>query len=171
MKLSIIVAVAADNAIGKENDLLWHLPADLKRFKETTTGHTIIMGRNTFYSLPKGALPNRRNIIISTTLKEVPNAECYASIEQALYALTEEEEVFVIGGAQLYRTTLPWADRLYFTRVSASFDEADTFFPEVDFTEWKPVFTQHFEADERNAYATTLTIYDRIPYFKKLLTK
>lgn len=165
MKLSIIVAVAADNAIGKNNDLLWHLPADLKRFKETTMGHTVIMGRNTFYSLPKGALPNRRNIIISTTLKKVSGAECFPSVEKALEAVAQEKEVFVIGGAQLYRATLPFADRLYFTRVSASFGEADTFFPDVNFTEWRPIRSQHFEADEKNIYATTLTIYDRIPYF------
>lgn len=168
MILSIVVAVAADNAIGKENRLLWHLPADLKRFKETTTGHTIIMGRNTYYSLPNGALPNRRNIVISRTLRELPDAECFSSIEQALAVIADDEEVFVIGGAQLYEATLPLADRIYFTRVSASFPEADTFFPEINFTEWRAVFCKHFLADERNEYDTTLTIFDRIPYFKQL---
>lgn len=167
MKLSIIVAVATDNAIGKNNDLLWHLPADLKRFKETTTGHTIIMGRNTYFSLPKGALPNRRNIVITKTHASLPGTECFSSLETALKMLEKEgkdqqEEVFIIGGAQLYGSALPLADRLYLTQVDTSFPEADTFFPPINFAEWKVVHSEHFNADEHNAYASTLTIYERI---------
>ena len=93
MTLSIIVAVAANNAIGKDNDLLWHLPGDLKRFKETTTGHAIIMGKNTFHSLPNGALPNRRNIVVSSTLVPPDGVECYSTLQAALEAVAGEEEI------------------------------------------------------------------------------
>ncbi len=162
MRLSIIVAVAENGAIGKDNDLLWHLPADLRRFKETTTNHTIIMGRNTYYSLPNGALPNRRNVVISRTIQELPNVDCYSSVEEALSSLKDEEEVFIIGGAKLYESTLPLVHRLYFTRVLASFPEADTFFPEIDFSEWEEISSEEFPADDKNEFATKLTIYDRI---------
>ncbi|KXB33294.1 dihydrofolate reductase [Bacteroidales bacterium KA00251] len=167
MMLSLIVALGADNSIGKGGDLLWRLPGDLKRFKETTTGHSIIMGKKTFLSLPKGALPHRRNIVVSTTLSPQEGVEVYTSLEKALEAVKGEDEVFIIGGAMLYETTLPYADRLYLTRVSASFPDADTYFPEIDFTEWCPKHQTTFQKDERNAYQTVLTIYDRIPYFKK----
>lgn len=167
MILSLIVAIGADDSIGKDGDLLWHLPGDLKRFKTTTTGHPIIMGRKTFLSLPKGALPHRRNMVISTTLPPREGIEVFASIEEALREVETEEEVFIIGGATLYEVTLPYADRLYLTRVHASFPDADTFFPEIDFTEWCPKHQETFPKDEKNAYQTVLTIYDRLPYFKK----
>lgn len=121
MTLSIIVAVAANNAIGKDNDLLWHLPGDLKRFKETTTGHAIIMGKNTFHSLPNGALPNRRNIVVSSTLVPPDGVERYSTLQAALEAVAGEEEVFIIGGAQLYAAALPLADKIYFSRVEKGF--------------------------------------------------
>lgn len=166
MKISIIVAVAQDRAIGAQNDLLWHLPADLKRFAQTTTGHPIIMGRNTFESLPKGALPNRRNIVISRTLSTAPiDTELFTSLEEALAQLRRElpqdEEVFVIGGAQLYAHALPYADKLYYTEVHHHFPEADTFFPAFDLKDWEELEQHHFPADERNAYRTTLHIYQR----------
>jgi len=169
MTLSIIVAVAANNAIGKDNDLLWHLPGDLKRFKETTTGHTIIMGKNTFHSLPNGALPNRRNIVVSSTLVPPDGVECYSTLQAALEAVAGEEEVFIIGGAQLYAAALPLADKIYFSRVEKGFPEADTYFPEFDLTEWTPSYCTRYPEDERNEYAVTLTIYQRIAYFKHRL--
>ncbi len=170
MKISIIVAVASDGSIGINNGLLWHLPGDLKRFKETTIGHTIIMGRNTYLSLPQGSLPNRRNIVVSTSMPSGEGIEIYSSLQTAINAVKEEEEVFIIGGAKLYETALPYADRLYLTRVEASFPMADTFFPEVDFTEWRALSQEVFPTDDKNQYKTVLTIYDRIDYFKKKLS-
>ena len=154
--ISIVVAIAENGAIGYKNDLLWHLPADLKRFKETTTGHSIIMGSHTFRSLPKGALPNRRNIVLSRTQQDFPGAEWAASPEAALELVGNEEEAFVIGGAQEYEQMLPYTDKIYLTRVHADFPEADTFFPELDMSEWVELSRTEYPADEKNRYATTL---------------
>lgn len=140
-----------DRAIGYKNRLLYHIKEDMARFRELTTGHTIIMGRNTYESLPNGALPHRRNIVISRTLSSLPNCEVYSTIEEALAACTsspaatseeaktleEEAEVFIIGGDSIYRQLLPLATRLYLTLVEASTPEADTFFPEIDMKDWK----------------------------------
>ncbi|WIM91424.1 dihydrofolate reductase [Porphyromonas gingivalis] len=154
--ISIVVAIAENGAIGYKNDLLWHLPADLKRFKEMTTGHSIIMGSRTFRSLPKGALPNRRNIVLSRTQQDFPGAEWAASPEVALELVGEEAEAFVIGGAQVYEQMLPFTDKIYLTRVHADFPEADTFFPELDMSEWVELSRTEYPADEKNRYATTL---------------
>lgn len=154
--ISIVVAIAENGAIGYKNDLLWHLPADLKRFKEMTTGHSIIMGSRTFRSLPKGALPNRRNIVLSRTQQDFPCAEWAASPEVALELVGEEAEAFVIGGAQVYEQMLPYTDKIYLTRVHADFPEADTFFPELDMSEWVELSRTEYPADEKNRYATTL---------------
>ena len=154
--ISIVVAIAEHGAIGYKNDLLWHLPADLKRFKEMTTGHSIIMGSRTFRSLPKGALPNRRNIVLSRTQQDFPGAEWAASPEVALELVGEEAEAFVIGGAQVYEQMLPYTDKIYLTRVHADFPEADTFFPELDMSEWVELSRTEYPADEKNRYATTL---------------
>lgn len=154
--ISIVVAIAENGAIGYKNDLLWHLPADLKRFKEMTTGHSIIMGSRTFRSLPKGALPNRRNIVLSRTQQDFPGAEWAASPEVALELVGEEAEAFVIGGAQVYEQMLPYTDKIYLTRVHAYFPEADTFFPELDMSEWVELSRTEYPADEKNRYATTL---------------
>lgn len=138
-----------DRAIGYKNRLLYHIKEDMARFRELTTGHTIIMGRSTYESLPNGALPHRRNIVISRTLSSLPNCEVYSTIEEALAACTsspaatsneadtQEEEVFIIGGDSIYRQLLPLATRLYLTLVEASTPEADTFFPEIDMKDWK----------------------------------
>ena len=154
MILSIIVAIGKNNEIGGGNDLLWHLPAELKHFKEITTGHTIIMGRKTFESLPKGPLPNRRNIVISRNpgLK-IEGAEVYASLDHALLKVMDEEKVFIIGGAQIYRQSFPDADKLYLTKVHAEFPQADTFFPEIDYSKWQEINRETFPSDEKNAYA------------------
>ena len=154
--ISIVVAIAENGAIGYKNDLLWHLPADLKRFKEMTTGHSIIMGSRTFRSLPKGALPNRRNIVLSRTQQDFPGAEWAASPEVPLELVGEEAEAFVIGGAQVYEQMLPYTDKIYLTRVHADFPEADTFFPELDMSEWVELSRTEYPADEKNRYATTL---------------
>ena len=154
--ISIVVAIAENGAIGYKNDLLWHLPADLKRFKEMTTGHSIIMGSRTFRSLPKGALPNRRNIVLSRTQQDFPGAEWAASPEVALELVGEEAEAFVIGGAQVYEQMLPYTDKIYLTRVHADSPEADTFFPELDMSEWVELSRTEYPADEKNRYATTL---------------
>ena len=161
MTLSIIVAVASDGAIGRANDLLWHLPADLKRFKELTTGHTILMGRKTFESLPRGPLPNRRNIIISRSLPAQPGAEVYPTIQQALEACASDEEVFIIGGGEIYRQLLPNTERIYLTRVQASFSDAEVFFPELDPTEWTEEAREVYPRDERNEYDTELLLLRR----------
>ena len=161
MILSIIVAVASDGAIGRANDLLWHLPADLKRFKELTTGHTILMGRKTFESLPRGPLPNRRNIIISRSLPAQPGAEVYPTIQQAMEACASDEEVFIIGGGEIYRQLLPNTERIYLTRVQASFSDAEVFFPELDPTEWIEEAREVYPRDERNEYDTELLLLRR----------
>ena len=161
MILSIIVAVASDGAIGRANDLLWHLPADLKRFKELTTGHTILMGRKTFESLPRGPLPNRRNIIISRSLPAPSGAEVYPTIQQALEACASDEEVFIIGGGEIYRQLLPDTERIYLTRVQASFPDAEVFFPELNPTEWIEEAREVYPRDERNEYDTELLLLRR----------
>ena len=163
MKISIIVAVAENNAIGKDNQLLWHLSEDLKRFKALTTGHYIIMGKNTYFSLPRRPLPNRTHIVITDVPGELIDDCIMAySIEDAISKMNPGEENFIIGRASIYRQFLPHADRLYITWVHASF-EADTFFPELDKKEWKEVSRQDFpDPDERNPHPYSYVIYDRI---------
>ena len=161
MILSIVVAIALDGAIGRGNDLLWHLPADLKRFKELTTGHTILMGRKTFDSLPRGPLPNRRNIVVSRSLPPCEDVEVYPTIEEALKACEADEEVFIIGGGEIYRQLLPHTDRIYLTRVQATFPDAEVFFPELDPSEWSETASVTFPRDEKNEYDTTLHLLQR----------
>ena len=137
MKVAIIVAIAEGNAIGKDQQLLCHMPADLKRFKALTTGHTIIMGRKTFESLPH-ALPNRRNIVLSSQPKvNFPGCKVCTSLPEALACCTGEEEVFIIGGGQVYQQALSLTDKLYITYIHHAFPEATTFFPELDAAQWE----------------------------------
>jgi dihydrofolate reductase len=152
METAIIVAIARQNAIGKDNKLLCHLPGDLKHFKEITSGHTVIMGRNTFFSLPKGALPNRRNIVLSPDPEAFPGCETAHSIDEALNMCTGEEKVFFIGGAMIYHQTYPIVDKLYLTMVHEDF-EADTFFPEIDFSQWERIFYERHESTSENPIA------------------
>ena len=134
--LSIIVALAADNAIGRRGDLLYHVSADLRRFKALTVGNTVVMGRKTFESLPKGALPDRRNIVISRDPDyTAPGADTFTSLDEAL-AACGEGKTFIIGGAQIYRLALPLADELLVTRFDRTEPDADTWFPEIDDTIW-----------------------------------
>ena len=160
--ISIIVAIATNRAIGKDNRLLWHLSDDLKRFKKLTTGHTLIMGRNTFLSLPNGALPNRRHIVISDIQGEsFEGCEMARSIEEAIELAGRNEECFVIGGGMVYKQFLPIAGKLYLTEVRESF-EADTFFPKIDFSQWKAIAEEVVEASERNQYSHTYTEFIRV---------
>ena len=150
MKISLIVAVAEDGAIGDKGNLLWHLSSDLKRFKAITTGHTIIMGRKTYDSLPNGALPNRRNIVISKQLKSLKDAEVYSDIDEALKATSDEDTVYIIGGGEIYNKTFPRADELHITLVHKSYPEADTRFPEWKLTDWNILKQEQIGQDEKN---------------------
>ncbi|MCK4751390.1 MAG: dihydrofolate reductase [Bacteroidales bacterium] len=159
--ISIIVAIAENNAIGKDNRLLWHISGDLKRFKQLTTGHTLIMGRNTFLSLPNGALPNRRHIVITDRDDEqFDGCEMAHSINQAIQLAGDQDECFVIGGGMVYAQFLPVAGKLYLTQVHQSF-EADTFFPLIDFTQWKALTSESADAGDKNDYPHTYTEYER----------
>ncbi len=159
--ISIIVAIAENNAIGLNNDLLCHLPDDLKRFKQITSGHTVIMGRRTFLSLPKGALPNRRNIVISDVKGEsFENCEMVASIEEAMVACDEKDEAFIIGGGMVYKQFLPHARKLYITRLHKEFD-GDVFFPEINFDEWDELERTKYPAGENNPVAYSYIIYQK----------
>ncbi|MEZ5197301.1 MAG: dihydrofolate reductase [Bacteroidales bacterium] len=151
MNISIIVAVAKNNAIGKDNKLLWHLSEDLKRFKKLTTGHTIIMGKNTYYSLPKRPLPNRTHIVLTDVPGEqIDDCIMAYTIEEAIDKMNPNAENFIIGGASIYRQFLPHANKLYITWVYEDFD-ADTFFPELNDNEWKVISKEDFpDQDEKN---------------------
>ncbi|MGL5958606.1 MAG: dihydrofolate reductase [Phocaeicola sp.] len=161
MTLSMIVAVAANQAIGFKNKLIYWLPNDLKQFKAITSGHTIIMGRNTFLSLPKGALPNRRNIVLSQTEKQFVGSEHFPSLDEALKRCKEEEEVFIIGGAMLYQEALKKADRLYVTHIHHTPEEADTFFPEIDPNIWEEKSRDDHPMDDKHLYPYSFVRYER----------
>jgi dihydrofolate reductase len=149
--ISIIVAIAQNFAIGKNNDLLFHLPNDLKRFKNITTGHPVIMGRNTLLSLPNGALPNRRNVVITDIPDEkFERCEMVSSIEEAAEAVKNEEEAFIIGGGMIYRQFFPIAGKLYLTLVHRDFD-ADVYFPEIEYSEWEELYREDLY-DEKNGF-------------------
>ena len=160
--ISIIAAVADNRVIGIHNRLPWHLSGDLKRFKQLTTGHTLIMGRRTFLSLPSGPLPNRRHIVMTTRPGATfEGCETAGSVREALALAGTEDECFVIGGGKVYARFLPLAGKLYLTRIHREF-EGDTFFPEIDFNHWKAVRSERVEAGEKNEYAHTFTEYVRI---------
>jgi len=163
MIISLIAVLGKNNEIGKGNKLLCHLPADLKRFKAITTGHTVIMGRKTFESLPNGALPNRRNLVVSrNTRLVIEGAEVCSSLDYALLKCINETEVFIIGGAQIYEQALPVADKLYITRIYADFPEADAFFPAIDRNIWKETGRETFPADEKNPYPFSFLEYEKL---------
>ena len=162
MTLSIIAAINRNRGLGYGNKLLYWLPNDLKRFKTLTTGHTIIMGRKTFESLPKGALPNRRNVVLSSGDNTYEGAECFHSLDEALKTCRENEEVFIIGGASLYAEALPLADRLYLTEVNDDKEPADVFFPELDTGKWKEKSRECHPTDERHLYSYCFVDYERL---------
>ena len=161
MQINIIAAVSRNRAIGNGNKLIYWLPNDLKRFKSLTTGNTIIMGRRTFDSLPKGALPNRRNVVVSKTVTELPGCDVYSSIEDALKHCSADEDVYIIGGESVYRQTLPLANRLCLTEVDDETPEADAFFPDYK-EDWKETWREDHDTDERHKYR-----YSFVDYVKK----
>ncbi len=160
--LSIICALCENRAIGRNNQLLFHLRADLQRFKALTSGHTVIMGRRTFESLPKGALPNRRNIVLTRQAAfSAPGIETFASLPAALAAISEDEDAFVIGGESVYAEALPLAQRLCLTHVAASPTDADAFFPEWRDADWELTSREAHEADAQNEVPFVFADYRR----------
>jgi dihydrofolate reductase len=158
--LSILVAVSANNLIGYDNKLPWHLPADLKYFRNVTMGHPIIMGRKTFDSIGK-PLPGRRNIVI-TRNKDFAHdgVEVYYSVEEALKAIPGNENAFIIGGAEIFKLSFHLCDRLYITRIEHDF-KGDTYFPEINWSEWRLISAEAHPADEKNAWPYVFEVYER----------
>lgn len=161
MNFTLIAAIGKNGALGKDNQLLWHLPDDLKRFKQLTLHQNLIMGRKTFESLP-GLLPHREHIVLSRHLKtSLPGVYVAHTVDQALQAAeSAANDTFIIGGAQVYKLFLPFCDTLEITKVDAS-PEADTFFPDIDWSEWHPVMYQKHAADSQHAYPFTFITYKR----------
>lgn len=161
MILSIIAAIGKNNELGRDNQLLWNLPADMKHFREKTSDHPVVMGSKTFESIGR-PLPNRRNIVIARdTEYKKDGVEIVHSIEKVMDLFKNaESEVFVIGGGQIYKAMLPFAQKLYITHVDASLP-ADTFFPEINPAEWQETDNETHGSDEKNAYAYTFTTYER----------
>lgn len=161
MKLSLIAAIAENNAIGKDNDLIWHLPDDLKYFKRVTSGFPIIMGRKNYDSIGR-PLPGRLNIVITRQEGlEISGCEVVSTLDQAIeLAAQTHEKAFIIGGAQIYQMALDRVDEMHITHVAASFD-ADVFFPAVDWSKWQRVEDELHEPDERHKYAFTVSRYTR----------
>jgi len=160
--ISIIVAIADNNAIGKDNQLLWHLSDDLKRFKQLTTGHTIIMGKRTFESLPVRPLPNRRSIVITDVFNEtIPGCLMAYSIQDAIDLCDKYDENFIIGGGSVYNQFMPIADKLYLTLVHKDF-EADTFYPEIDYSKWELIHNDSNLYDEKSDLTYSYLIYKKI---------
>jgi len=159
--ISIIVAVAEDGGIGKGNDLLWHLPEDLRRFKKLTLGKTVIMGKKTWESLPRKPLPGRRNIVITDDpLDSFNGAEAAYSIGEAINLCDREAEAFVIGGGSIYRQFMPFADRLYITHIQKK-APADVYFPEIDKDIWEEAEREDYKAKDRNELSFSYVIYSR----------
>jgi dihydrofolate reductase len=158
--ITLIAAVADNNAIGAKNSLMWHLPNDFKRFKEITSGHYIIMGRKTFESFPK-PLPNRTHVIVSRQ-KDFSYENCIVvhDLDAALSVCPKSETVFIIGGGEIYKQSIYIADRLDITRVHNSF-KADTFFPEIDLKKWNLISSVFNSKDEKHAYDYTFQNYER----------
>ena len=167
--INVIAAVAKNRAIGFKNKLIYWLPNDLKRFKALTTGHTIIMGRNTYLSLPKGALPNRRNIVLSRSAFNsppmndlYPGCDVYPSLEAALQHCTPDEDIYIIGGASVYRQALKIADRLCLTEIDDTPAEADTFFPPYE-DDWQEESREDHPIDDRHDFRYAFVDYVRKP--------
>lgn len=160
-RLSLIAAMARNRVIGLHNRLPWRLPADMKRFRELTTGHTIVMGRKTFDSLAR-PLPNRTNIVVTRDRAFRPDGATVAhSVEDAIARAGADREIFVIGGEQIYRQTLPVADRLYLTLVDSDFD-GDAWFPEYDAKEWKEIASERHRPDDKNLHGMRFVTLERM---------
>ena len=161
MKISLVAAIAENGAIGKDNKLLWHLSNDLKFFKAYTLGKVIVMGRKTFESIGRRALPGRINVVITNSVEiDVENIVVFNSLDAVLSYYTSAEEVCIVGGAQMYAEALPLATHLILTRVSTS-PEADVFFPNIDWHNWKLLSEEKHLADEKHAFDYTFQIFER----------
>ncbi|MFO8129873.1 MAG: dihydrofolate reductase [Bacteroidales bacterium] len=159
--ITIIVAIAANGAIGINNQLLWHLPEDLKRFKRITTGHAVLMGKNTYLSLPKRPLPNRTNIVISDNPDDhFEGSITVNSVEEAVEKCPHDRESFVIGGGSVYRQFMPIASKLYITKIHQDF-KADTFFPEISENQWKCIEESKVYTDENNSLKYSFLTYQK----------
>lgn len=158
--ISMIAAVAKNRAIGFENKLIYWLPNDLKRFKALTTGHTIVMGRKTFESLPKGALPNRRNCVLTNSKNELPGCECFSCWDDFIASCKPDEDIYIIGGASLYTNLLDKVDRLCLTEIDDTPAHADTFFPEYA-ADWQENWREDHPMDDRHAYPYAFVDYVR----------
>jgi dihydrofolate reductase len=159
MTVTIVVAISENHAIGRDNKLLWYLPNDLKHFKQITTGHTVIMGRKTYESVGK-PLPNRRNIIITRQAISIAGCEVVNSIDAALALCADQQEVFIVGGAEIYKQAIHLTDRIYLTVVHKEF-EGDSFFPEINKQEWSEVFREDHDPDEKNLLPYSFITYER----------
>ena len=157
--ISIIVAIAENGVIGDKNALLWNIKEDMRRFRTTTTGHPVIMGRKTYESLGR-PLPNRTNVVISRTIGEIEGCTVVRSLEEAVALFPAEEEVFVIGGAQIYALALEVADRIYLTRVEHDY-EGDTSFPKWDESKWQLVDSEAYPCGEKYPYPFAFERYER----------
>ena len=161
--MKIIVAISENNAIGKAGDLLCHLPNDLKHFKELTTGATVVMGKKTYFSLPRRPLPNRRNIVLTRDITFAQEGVDVAhSIEALQTMLSASEKVFIIGGGEVYRQFMPLVDQLEITHIHHTWEDADTFFPEIDSTIWKRISEERHEPDEKHTFAYTFATYNKL---------
>lgn len=163
MTITIIAAIAAGGAIGRNGELLFHISDDLKRFKHLTMGHPIIMGRKTFESFPNGALPGRRNIVITRNLAyAAPGIETFPSVDAAIDALDVGDDVYIIGGGQIYREAIDLADCLQLTLIDARVEDADTYFPRFDTSEWELVYLSDDHTDPRTGVTYRFATYDAI---------
>ena len=161
--ITIIAAIGLNNELGKDNDLIWHLPADLKRFKKVTSGHAIIMGRNTFESIGK-PLPNRRSIIITrNTSYKKEGCDVVHSLEEAINLIKDQKNAFIIGGAQIYKEAIEkqLVDQLDITKVHQNF-EADVFFPTIEQSVWEEIYEETFLPDDKNQYTYSFISYKKI---------
>ena len=162
LKLCMIAAVGKNLELGKNNQLLCHLPADLKRFKTITSGYPVIMGDKTWESLPIKPLPNRRNTVITLNRSaDYEHCEMVHAIDDAIKLVEKDEKAFIIGGATIYKLFIDKIDTLYLTYIDAHFDDADVFFPNVDFSKWKLIEDEAFEKDENNAFGMRFRVYAR----------
>jgi len=160
MVISHLVAVSNNNVIGKDNDLPWKLKRDLQHFKNYTTGKTIVMGRKTYESIGR-PLPNRRNIIISSTIRSIDGAEVFSSLEAALEALKHEDEIIITGGSYLFNDTTDIVNKLVITFVDTSIEDGDVFYSDIDYEKWDLVEESFFHKDNENEYDFSIKVYEK----------
>lgn len=163
MKLTLIAAIDENNTLGADNDLIWSLPDDMKHFVRSTKGHAVIMGRKTFESIDSKPLPKRHNVIITrNTDFEAEGVSIVHSLEDALDLVKDDDQPFVVGGAQVYKLALPHAQQLEITHIHHAFDGGDAFFPEIPSSDWKVTKEEYHPTDEKHAQDFTITRYERV---------